>query len=186
MSTSISNKFFKTVTLFCAMLLLHASSFSQINKIDEITTGYNDYVKNHLSEKLFVHTDRSYYLCGDILWFKIYLTNDADNQLLSVSKVAYIEVLNTLRQPVLQGKIAMENGTGSGSFELPASLPSGNYELRAYTNWMKNDSPDHYFKKIVTIINTTQNLDTTLVHRVIGYTAQFFPEGGNLVNGLNN
>ncbi len=139
-----------------------------------------------MSEKIFVHTDRSYYLCGDILWFKIYVANDADNQLLLVSKVAYIEVLNTMHQPVLQGKIAVEDGTGSGSFELPASLPSGNYQLRAYTNWMKNNSPDHYFKKIVTIINTTQNLDTSLAHYNINYAAQFFPEGGNLVNGLTS
>jgi hypothetical protein len=186
MNTSILNKHFTSVALLCTTLLLYASSFGQINKINEITTGYIDYAKNHLSEKIYVHTDRSYYFCGDILWFKIYLANDADNKLLSVSKVAYIEVLNTMHQPILQGKIAIENGTGSGSFDLPPSIPSGNYELRAYTNWMKNDSPDHYFKKIITIINATQNLDSSLVHSNIQYDAQFLPEGGNLVSGLIN
>lgn len=186
MNIAILHKIFTRCALLCATLVFHISSSAQKNTINEIVSGYNDYVKNHLIEKIFVHTDRSYYFCGDILWFKIYVTSDADNRLLSVSKVAYIEVLNTMHQPVLQGKIAIDNGTGSGSFELPASLPSGNYELRAYTNWMKNDSPDHYFKKIVTIINTTQNLDTGLVHSNTNYVAQFFPEGGNLVNGLNS
>ncbi|HEY5407530.1 MAG TPA: hypothetical protein VIJ92_10585 [Ginsengibacter sp.] len=186
MRTSILHKFINWFSILCATVLLHASSFGQLNKIDNITNSYIDYVKNHLSEKIFVHTDRSYYFCGDILWFKIYLANNADNKLLSISKVAYVEVLNTMHQPVLQGKIAMENGTGSGSFDVPSSLSSGNYELRAYTNWMRNDSADHYFKKIITIINTTQNLDTSLVHRNINYVAQFFPEGGNLVNGLNS
>ena len=184
MNTSILHKFFARFCFICLTLSLYVSALSQTNKIDEITSGYNDYVKNHLSEKIFVHTDRSYYLCGDILWFKIYLANAIDNKLLPVSRVAYVEVMNALHQPVLQGKIAMENGTGSGSFDLPASIPSGNYELRAYTNWMKNDSPDHYFKKIITIINTTQNPGDSLLHNKIKYEAQFLPEGGNLVNGL--
>ena len=185
MNTAILHKIFARCALLSSAFVFHISSFAQINKIDEITSGYNDYIKNHLTEKIFVHTDRSYYLCGNIMWFKIY-ANDADNQLFSVSKVAYIEMLNTMHQPVLQGKIAIENGTGSGLFELPASLASGTYELRAYTNWMKNNSPDYYFKKIVTIINTSQNLDTSLAHRNTKYAAQFFPEGGNLVNELNS
>ena len=51
---------------------------------------------------------------------------------------------------------------------------------------MKNNSPDYYFKKIVTIINTSQNLDTSLAHGNTKYAAQFFPEGGNLVNELDS
>ena len=129
MNIAILHKIFTRCTLLCATFVFHVASFAQLNKIDEITSGYNDYIKNHLSEKIFVHTDRSYYLCGDILWFKIYLANDVNNKLLSVSKVAYIEVLNTLHQPVLQGKIAMENGTGNGSFDLPASTTFGQLRI---------------------------------------------------------
>ena len=186
MNSAILNKYFTSIVLLCVTMLFYTSSPGQINKLDAITSGYIDYTKNHLSEKIYVHTDRSYYLCGDILWFKIYVANGADNKLLAVSKIAYVEVLNTQHQPVLQGKIAIEKGTGSGSFELPVSISSGNYELRAYTNWMKNDSADHYFKKIVTIINTTQNPDSSLVHNNTKYFSQFFPEGGNLVNGLKS
>ena len=95
-------------------------------------------------------------------------------------------LLNPENRPVVQKKILLDNGFGPGQVILPDTLSSGTYTIRAYTNWMKNDSPDYYFKKIVTIINTTQNLDTTLVHRTVSYAAQFFPEGGNLVNGLNS
>ena len=51
---------------------------------------------------------------------------------------------------------------------------------------MKNDSPDFFFKKIITIVNTTKNLDLSLVKNPVKYFAEFFPEGGNLVNGLNS
>ena len=89
-----------------------------------------------------------------------------------------------MHQPVLQQKIGIHNGAGNGSFLLPFSITSGNYELRAYTNWMKNFSADHYFNKNITIVNTTKNLDIAAIHEPVNYRAGFFPEGGNLVNGL--
>jgi len=155
-------------------------------QIAEIKNSYARFNQNNLHEKIYVHTDRSSYLCGEIVWFKAYLTNAANNQPLSLSKVIYVEVLNKLHQPVLQEKIAVSEGYGSGSVFLPFSLSSGNYELRAYTNWMKNFSADNYFKKNIAIINTTRNLDSTARHESISYQLDFFPEGGNLVNGLQS
>src|SRR6185312_3597760 len=70
--------------------------------------------------------DRNYYVCGEILWFKTYVTNASNNKPLSLSKVVYVEILNSRHEPVLQAKISLENGTGSGSFSLPLSLEGGN------------------------------------------------------------
>jgi hypothetical protein len=159
---------------------------AQTGPLNDILDSYADYNGTHLQEKIYVHTDRSYYLCGEILWYKAYLTNAATDQPLSVSKVVYVEVLNSLHQPVLQGKVGIAGGTGSGSFEIPVSLSSGNYELRAYTNWMKNDSPGLYFKKVITIVNTTRNLDSAVTEKKTTCFAGFFPEGGNLVSGLTS
>ena len=176
-----SNYFFA----FFVGLLCCTSAFAQSN-LDEMVNSIAAYNSHHLEEKVYLHTDRSYYLCGEILWFKAYVEDAKNNEPLSVSKVVYAELLNSSHDPVLQAKINVENGNGNGSFALPVSLASGNYELRAYTNWMKNDSAYHFFRKIITIVNTTQNLDTSLVTRHSTYYAQFFPEGGNLVNGLKS
>ncbi len=177
--------------LICSLVFLMAvlsrlCLFAQTNSLNEMLTSYSSYNQNHLREKIYVHTDRSYYLCGEILWFKTYLTNAADNHPLSLSKVIYVEVLNKLHQPVLQAKVAIKEGTGSGSFDLPPTLPSGIYELRAYTNWMKNDSSDYFFKKLVTVVNTTQNLDSSVRNIHTSFFANFFPEGGHLVNGITS
>jgi len=168
------------------MSFYSASSFAQNNQTEKIIASFVNNVSNHLHEKVYVHTDRSYYLCGQILWFKAYITNAASNELLSLSKVAYVEILNQQHQPVMQAKIAVQDGTGSGSFALPLSMESGNYELRAYTNWMRNDSANLYFKKLITIVNTTENLDPAIRSHTPHYAAGFFPEGGNLVNGINS
>lgn len=179
--------FFKKLKYFFVLfigLLSGIPLFAQNSNLQEMVSSLNSYSTYHLKEKVYLHTDRNYYLCGEILWFKAYVENAINNHPLTVSKVVYVELLNKEQDPVLQAKIAINNGNGNGSFSLPLTLETGNYELRAYTNWMKNDSAFHFFKKIITVVNTTQNLDPNIVHNHFRYEAQFFPEGGNLVNGL--
>ncbi len=185
MTSIISFKYFLRQSFLFVSLAASFSSFGQTN-LSASMNGFANNSSNYIGEKVFVHSDRNYYVCGEILWFKTYVTNAANNHPLSLSKVIYVEILNNRHEPVLQSKISLENGTGNGSFSLPLTLESGNYELRAYTNWMKNDSPDYFFKKIITIVNTTRNLDLSLVKNPIKYFAQFFPEGGSLVNGINS
>lgn len=179
----LSVKYRIIAVIATGIFFLSHSSFGQTQELQSAAEKYN---QSHLQEKVFVHTDRSFYLCGDIAWFKVYLVNASTNQPLSLDKVVYIELLDKSKLPVLQGKIAMKDGSGNGSFLLPATIPSGNYLLRAYTNWMKNYSPDQFFEKDISIINTSQNLDTSIIHQTIKYNASFFPEGGNLVEGLQS
>ena len=68
--------------------------------------------------------------------------------------IAYVEILDKGNRSVLQAKIGLKEGDGNGSIYLPVTLNSGNYKLRAYTNWMKNFSPDYFFEKPITIINS--------------------------------
>ena len=88
-----------------------------------------------LQEKVFVSTDKTFYVTGEIIWFKVFKT-DGQNLPNDFSKVVYVEVMSG-DKAVLQGKIGIEEGTGNGSFFIPASLGSGNYILRAYTNWIR-------------------------------------------------
>jgi hypothetical protein len=85
---------------------------------------FNTYSLQALQEKLFVHTDKNFYLAGEICWFKIYNTDAVFNKPLGISKLAYIEVLDTNNKPVLRTKVALEAGSGNGSLQLPVSLVS--------------------------------------------------------------
>jgi hypothetical protein len=158
--------------------------FGQQN-LDGIQTAFQEYSNRTLTEKLFTHTDKDFYLAGEIIWFKIYVVNGDDNKPIDLSKVAYVEVLDKDHRSVLQGKIALEKGTGSGSLYIPVSFNSGVYRLRAYTNWMKNFDPGYYFEKPVTIVNSLKNPNTPATARR-NYDLQFFPEGGNLVQGIQS
>ncbi len=147
---------------------------------------FASYGQQTLQEKLFVHTDKNFYLAGEICWFKIYNTDAFFNKPLGLSKLAYVEILDKNNKPVLQAKIALKEGDGDGSLQLPVSLGSGKYLLRAYTSWMKNFNAAYFFEKPLTIINAGKIYEGSTVQQKDKYDIQFFPEGGNLVNSVQS
>jgi hypothetical protein len=129
---SFQRSIFQTlfVTFFICFTALHA--FAQ-NNLKAVTDAFNDHHENTLQEKIYVHTDKNFYLTGEIIWFKLYNTDATFNKPLDISSVAYVEILDKLNKPVQQAKIGLNKGEGNGSFYLPQSISSGNYKLRAYT-----------------------------------------------------
>lgn len=162
------------------------ASVSNAQVIREVQNSFNLYKQNALQEKIFVHTDKSTYLPGEIIWFKIYCVDGNFHRPLDLSKVVYVEVLDNNQSPVAQAKIAVNNGVGDGSLYIPVTLSNGNYKFRAYTNWMKNFDADYYFEKMITLVNPLKSPDNAAKETATGYDVRFFPEGGNLVNGINS
>jgi len=179
-----------------ALLLLAAAANAQPNPLAYVQTRVDQDQSATFQEKLFVHTDKTFYLAGEILWLKCYCLDAATHRPLDFSKLAYVEVLGPDNRPAMQGKIALDKGHGEGSFSLPPSIHTGNYRLRAYTNWMKNDGPQNFFEQPITIVNVFGGLPVgadstdTLTRQHIGKTEPFllslFPEGGDLVTSLRS
>ena len=148
---------------------------------------FDTYSKHALQEKIFIHTDRASYFTGETIWLKAYYVDASYNTPLSLSKVGYVEILDSQNKAVIQTKISLtEKGNGNGALYLPVSLSSGNYVLRAYTNWMKNFSSDLFYQQSITIINPFTKLGLKPVTTDPQYDLQFLPEGGNLVNDITS
>lgn len=158
-------------------------SFAQQNELQKIVTSQEK--SQLLAEEVFVHTDKDFHIAGEVLWFKIYVLNKAEHKLQNISKIAYAELIDAQNVSKEQFKIALDDGMGSGSFHIPFSFPSGIYRLRVYTNWMKNH-PTSFFEKEITIVNTTQTLDTSAFKTSSASAINFYPEGGQFVNGIEN
>jgi len=139
-----------------------------------------------IQEKLFVHTDKNYYLAGEILWLKLYNLDAVKHTPATISKVAYVELLDANNKPLLQTKLALEDGLGKGALQLPLDVETGTYRLRVYTNWMKNCGEECFFQKNVTILNTLRGTANNVSKVETSFNLAFFPEGGNLVTGVEN
>ena len=109
-------------------------------------------------EKTYISTDREIYVSGDKIWCSAFCV-DAANGLRpsSLSAIAYVEIVSedgTLES----GKIALSEGRGAGTIEIPATAPTGNYRIVAYTAYTKNTpgfNPQEHVSKTISIFNTS-------------------------------
>ncbi len=165
-------------------LLIPLVGISQTNTLSQALVQYN---QRAVQEKIFVHLDRPLYVVGETIWFKTFCLDAALHTPLNMSKVVYLEVLDRDHNPVLQTKIALEDGKGFGSVFIPPFIQSGHYTVRSYTNWMKNFSPDFYFETAISIVNPFSKPSLTPSPKpALTYDLQLFPEGGTLVKGLES
>ena len=169
------------VAAFLLMVSLKAAG--QKNELAFLQNSVENYTKNNLQEKLYVHTDKNFYVANEICWFKIYNVDAIFNKPLNISKVAYVELIDNNNKAVWQEKIALTEGTGNGSILIPNAITTGNYTLRAYTNWMKNFNASFFFEKKISILNPSLTQENNYTPSKENYSIQIFPEGGNLVAG---
>ena len=140
-------------------------------------------------EKLLLTTDRDIYIGGEEIWLTIQNLNNDFKTTLTSSKVVYIELINRDKIPVVQEKVYLNKGTATSMFEIPDSVSTGNYVLRAYTNWMTNFSADDYEKKLVSIINPFTNNSLSNIRSQANESNRLkskYSLISNEVNGLNN
>lgn len=171
----------KKTILYLATTFAISSFLAAQTGPEALKKQLNSYSEKNFQEKIFVHTDKSFYVPGEIIWFKAYVVDAIEHKPVDISKVAYLEILDQANKVVIQAKIELVNGSGSGSLLIPVSVTTGNFTLRAYTRWMRNFSAEYYFEKTVTVVNTLKTLSAPAAPVVTPYDVQFFPEGGNLV-----
>jgi hypothetical protein len=157
-------------------------SFSQ-GSPDTIRTRLAKHVQEFPQEKVYLHLDRPQYSPGDTIWFKAYITDAVAHLADTVSKNIYVDFFKKDNGKEINGLMLKNMGGYShGYLALVDSLKEGVYEIRGYTNWMRNFSGDYFFKKEV-IIRRYINRENEKPSSEIA-DLQFFPEGGNLVAGL--
>ena len=172
------------ITFFFVFILMQ--SYAQNPVTDSLQQQFSRFTQNTFTEKVYLHTDRNFYIAGEILWFKAYITDGILNAPADLSKVAYVDVIDISNKVFLQTKIALKSGKGNGSLYLPANMPSGKYKIRTYTNWMKNADAAFYFEKAFTVVNAQSTAGLVVAGTTPEYDIQFFPEGGNLVKNVES
>ncbi|MVM37125.1 hypothetical protein GO730_04755 [Spirosoma sp. HMF3257] len=140
----------------------------------------------YASEKAYIHTDRAQYVAGDTLWFKAYLVDGKFHTPNALSQTLYVNLLDATGKRTVSRLVHMDStGHASGDITLPDSLPSGDYQLLAYTNWMRNADNEFLFRKRIRIDARNAQPDNRIASESKGFRVQVFPEGGQLVEGLS-
>ncbi len=153
---------------------------------DQIATILDYHNRNGYGEHVYLDMDRDLWFSGDDIRFSIFLTESKYHVPQALSRIVSVELLDPTNQPLVREKFIIDESAGAGIIHIPENLATGNYTLRAYTNWMRNGRPEYYYHGTVTIVNP----ERPPVHSYKGQTkplkVNFQPEGGYLIPDFTN
>ncbi|MDB5088574.1 MAG: hypothetical protein JWR09_2568 [Mucilaginibacter sp.] len=149
------------------------------------------FLSNHAAEKAYLHFDKPYYAAGDTMYFKAYVTMGQRHEPSQISGILHVDLINTQNKIDQSLLLDINGGIGKGDFALPDSLPKGNYRVRAYTDWMRNNGETGFFYRTIAVGSLLGNKvpesgDRNQQQISWKPEIQFLPEGGSLVNGIKS
>ncbi|BDD08348.1 hypothetical protein FUAX_07800 [Fulvitalea axinellae] len=136
----------------CAFFFV-AFTQSQDDGVKTVIAKMQRFFKERASEKVYLHTDRSYYFGGDDLWYSAYLLEGKSHALLPGAETIYIDLLDGNGKAVDKHIVRANKGFARGNIELPVKIPQGNYQLVARTKWMENFGEHLYYRKTIRVLS---------------------------------
>jgi TonB-dependent SusC/RagA subfamily outer membrane receptor len=169
-------------------LAIPRQAYSQADSefMSNILSKLKTVLDQRIQEKVYLQFDKPFYAAGDTVYFKAYLTMGERHEPSAISGILYVDLIDAKNNIKRSVKVQVSKSVTWADFELPDSLVSGNYHIRAYTRWMQND-PGSFFDKVIPIAAIADK--QIIYEQASKITAkvkqspdvQFFPEGGNLV-----
>ena len=114
------------------------------------------------AETVVINPNATALLAGETLYYSVFCLNPEKKSLSDLSKIAYVELVDSKREVVQRQKIRLENGIGNGDIFIPTAIESGNYKLVGYTKYMIDGSERNFFALDLTIVNTFRSFDGVL------------------------
>lgn len=190
----------RSLSLTVAVLWLASVilAFSDPDPLEvKIAKALQTYQTVYPQEKVYLQTDKQYYVGGETIWFKGYVTKD--HLASTISTVFYADLLDKDNHVVQHMKVPAVKGAAWGDFPLADGFPPGDYRIRAYTAWMLNFDPGFLAYKDVHVYapgaaaeegqGGAAPADGDSGGQNAGaqaFSVQFFPEGGDLIETVES
>ena len=158
-------------------IALMTSNIAEDPLIKELGNKTNLFNNYNPVEKVFLHTDKDLFSSGETMWYSAYVVLGPFHQYSTGSRVLHVDLVDPNGKIVVSQTHGLVNGKGSGSMEIPKNIGSGNYQLRSYTQWMRNFDVDFFFTKRLRVLSENATISSQKSEDKIDL--QFFPEGGH-------
>lgn len=166
-------------TIFFILLVHCANAQSKVEKFDKFQSSY------HL-EKVYVNNDKPFYLLGDTIWCQVVFVDGRTHQFFDASPIVYVDWMNADGE--LLNDYMLKIDQGLASFEIPTGYDdeAGEFILRAYTQYQRNFDQAYLFQKSIKIFSDSMDVDMPTESDNENFSTKLFPEGGEIITGLNN
>jgi hypothetical protein len=150
----------------------------------KVDSMMNIYANSFPQEKIHVQFDKKLYNPGETVWFKAYVFTGADPSL--YSKNFYAELSDPAGNILQRKTYPISESSAAGNFDLPKTMTSRHLHFRAYTTWMTNFDSAFYYEKDIRIYDKKLDSSGTVTLMPREMHIQFFPEGGDMVGGVES
>lgn len=99
-------------------------------------------------EQIHVQLDKSFYVAGEDVWYKIYFLNEQ-----VPSGITHLEIRKPNGDIALHQKIKIQKNYAYGDFRIPIDWEEGYYTLRVFTNYLMNFAPSFIYTLSLPIFN---------------------------------
>ncbi len=148
----MKKRLFLPVLFAIGLMVLSGFLSKDDSALSSFIEKLEQYTSKNPQEKVHLHLDKPYYSIGEDIWFSAYVVNAEENKLSLLSKVLYVDIVDENGKLKKTQVLPLENGLSNGHIDLAdTTFRAGTYQLRAYTNWMRNFDEDFLFRKEINI-----------------------------------
>ena len=173
----------KTV-FFCLLSLACFQLYGQEDS--DVLDAFEDYT-DLTREQVYLHLNKTVYIKGEMLGFNAYVFNGESKLLSGTTANLYCQVLDANDKVINEKLIMINQGISRGDFMIDSTYSSGEYTLKAYTNWLRNFNSEHtYYEEHFRVIDP----ETVKTDKPIAVSddvdLQILPESGHLLSATDN
>lgn len=168
------------ISLFFFNLLCAQSTESRSNP-ENALQGYFELPR----ETIFLHLNKSDYANGENLWFKGYVYDRFEKLPLKETSNLYVGIYHKDGTQKEKKLFLTKDGFVQGHFAIDSTFTTGEFYIKAGTNWMKNFKEDDSFIQKFQVVNPSESKTYKTINSKEN-DVQFLPEGGYLVNDIMN
>lgn len=169
-------KYTSTYLLLILLLTLH-NGYAQTPE-----QAVENLRKNYSKEGIYIHYDKSSYVAGEAIWFKVYVIDRVSPSFSSTA--VNIELLDDSGKVAGSKILSLTSGAAAGNFDLPRNARQSFYTVRAHTRQMMNFGNTYFYDQPLKVYNPSSANDK--IKPAATPRIYFLPEGGEMVYGISN
>ncbi|MCP2028552.1 hypothetical protein L1276_003722 [Flavobacterium sp. HSC-32F16] len=177
----------------CLLYMMSEVCYSQAknNIADVIADNVQTLTKDHHLDNVYIQTSKNIYETQEDLWFKAYVLDSQSFVPSLRSKILFVQLIDGQTDKVVwEEKYEIENGFVNGHIYIDDSLKPGSYSLAVYSSASFYNGTKSFNSaakiNILKSINDKINSQNQATQKETGLSFTLFPEGGNIVSGIQN
>ncbi|WP_148311350.1 hypothetical protein [Nonlabens marinus] len=137
-------------------------------------------------EIAYAHVNKSVLVQGEQFAFTAYVYDRNLKRPSFLTRNLYFQLTSENGTVMEEAMLLVNNGSTETVVELDSTYAAGNYKMKLFTRWMKNQSDKPEFTTEIKVLSKENSLRVTEEVITKPYDMQYFAEGGKLLMSVNN